>query len=135
MIKFIELYDKIPFPDAVRQLAARVGVPVPEAEESREEAANQREREALLKTHEVAAAFFREQLEAPGGAAARRLLDERRLTAETVALLGIGYAPRTGQQLHARLTREGFEAAVQQKSGLVSSATTGRWWTGSVAGS
>jgi len=31
VIKFVELYDKLPFPEAVRQLAARVGLPVPEA--------------------------------------------------------------------------------------------------------
>ena len=69
VIKFIELYDKITFPEAVRQLAGRVGLTVPEAEESKEEAAGQREREALLKAHEVAAAFFREQLQTPGGRA------------------------------------------------------------------
>ena len=75
VIKFIELYDKITFPEAVRQLAGRVGLTVPEAEESKEEAASQRDREALLKAHEVAAALFREQLQAParrGGAAAAR---------------------------------------------------------------
>ncbi len=84
VIKFIELYDKITFPEAVRQLAGRVGLTVPESEDSREEAAGQRDREALLKAHEVAAAFFREQLQAPGGAAARRLLEKRQLTAETI---------------------------------------------------
>ena len=119
VIKFIELYDKITFPEAVRQLAGRVGLTVPEAEESREEAAGQRDREALLKAHEVAAAFFREQLSLPGGAAARRLLEQRRLTPETMALLGVGYAPRTGNGLRERLTREGFPDAIQLTSGLV----------------
>ena len=119
VIKFIELYDKITFPEAVRQLAGRVGLTVPEAEESREEAAGQRDREALLKAHEVAAAFFREQLSLPGGAAARRLLEQRRLTPETMALLGFGYAPRTGNGLRERLAREGFPDAIQLTSGLV----------------
>ncbi len=119
VIKFIELYEKITFPEAVRQLASRVGLTVPEAEGSKEAAAGQRDREALLKAHEVAAAFFREQLQAPGGAAARRLLEQRRLTNETVALLGIGFAPRTGNGLRQRLSREGFSDAVQQTSGLV----------------
>src|SRR4051794_10668688 len=73
VIKFIELYDKVAFPEAVRQLASRVGLTVPEAEDSKQEAASQREREALLKAHEVAAAFFKEQLATSAGAAARRL--------------------------------------------------------------
>jgi DNA primase len=119
VIKFIELYDKITFPEAVRQLAGRLGLTVPEAEDSKEDAAGQRDREALLKAHEVAASFFREQLEAPAGAAARRLLEKRRLTLETIALLGIGYAPRTGNGLRDRLTKEGFQDVLQQKSGLV----------------
>jgi len=119
VIKFIELYDKVAFPEAVRQLASRVGLTVPEAEDSKEEAASQREREALLKAHEVAAAFFKEQLATSAGAAARRLLEQRRLTGETIELLGIGYSPRTGSALRDRLTREGVSDGVLQKSGLV----------------
>jgi DNA primase len=119
VIKFIELYDKITFPEAVRQLAGRVGLPVPEPENAKEDAASQREREALLKAHEVAAAFFREQLQTPAGAAARRLLEKRRLAPHTIELLGIGYAPRTGNGLRERLTKEGFADLIQQKAGLV----------------
>ena len=43
--------------------------------------------------HEVAAAWFREQLASPAGRAAQRLLADRGMTAETVEPLGIGYAP------------------------------------------
>ncbi len=74
VIKFIELYEKVSFPEAVRQLAGRVGLPVPEPEENRQDAELQREREALLKAHEVAATWFRDQLTARHGTAARRLL-------------------------------------------------------------
>ena len=74
VIKFVELYDKVTFPDAVRQLAARVGMTVPEPDDSKEDGDTQREREALLKVHEVAAAWFREQLATAAGASARRQL-------------------------------------------------------------
>src|SRR5918996_127130 len=67
VIKFVELYDKVSFPEAVRQLAARAGLPVPEAENTREDVENQRERETLLKVHEVAAGWFKEQLESRAG--------------------------------------------------------------------
>ena len=77
VIKFVELYDKVTFPEAVRQLAARVGLTVPEPEDSKQDAEGQRDRETLLKVHEVAAAWFREQLATPAGAAARRQLQER----------------------------------------------------------
>ena len=62
VIKFVELFDKLSFPDAVRQLAARVGMTVPEPEDAKQDAEGQRDRETLLKAHEVAAAWFREQL-------------------------------------------------------------------------
>src|SRR5207248_11333711 len=60
VIKFVELYDKITFPEAVRQLAARFGLTVPEAEESKRDVESERDRESLLKVHDVAAAWLRE---------------------------------------------------------------------------
>src|SRR5437762_11417823 len=89
VIKFVELYDKVSFPEAVRQLAARAGLTVPEAEDAKQDAESSREREALLKAHEVAATWFTEQLAAAVGVAGRRLLSDRGMTDETGALLGI----------------------------------------------
>jgi DNA primase len=119
VIKFVELHDKVSFPDAVRQLAARAGLPVPEAEDPRQDAESQREREALLKVHEVAAAWFREQLAAPAGANARRVLRDRGMTDATTAQVGFGYAPAPPEGLKARLVREGFTDALLVKSGLL----------------
>jgi len=76
-IKFVELFDKVTFPEAVRQLAARAGLAVPEPEDSRQDAEGQRDRDSLLKAHEVAAGWFREQLGTPAGAPARRQLKDR----------------------------------------------------------
>ncbi len=119
VIKFVELNDKVSFPEAVRQLAARAGLTVPEAEDAKQDAESSREREALLKAHEVAAEWFREQLAAPVGAPARRLIKEARgMTDETIALLGIGFAPAAGG-LRARLLKEGFTESLLLKSGLL----------------
>src|SRR3990170_8356154 len=68
IFKFLELHDKIGFQDSVKQLAQRFGMSLPQLEESDDQRANAAEREALLKVHEAAAAWFREQLAAPGGA-------------------------------------------------------------------
>ncbi len=117
VIKFVELYDKVAFPEAVRQLAARAGLQVPEAEDAKHDAESQREREALLKVHEVAAAWFREQLAGNAGAPGRRLLRDRGMSAETVEQLGVGYAPGGG--LRTALVKEGFTDALLARSGLV----------------
>ena len=118
VFKFVELHDKVSFPDAVRQLAARAGLPVPEAEDAKEDRENSREREALLKAHEVAASWFREQLAAPAGAPGRRLLADRGMAAETIELLGMGFAPASGG-LRARLLKDGFTESLLLKSGLL----------------
>jgi DNA primase len=119
VIKFVELFDKVTFPDAVRQLAARVGMTVPEPEDAKHDAEGQRDREALLKAHEVAAAWFREQLATPAGAAGRRQLDERGLSADTIEKIGAGYAPAAREALKARLLKEGFAIPLLLRSGLV----------------
>ena len=118
VIKFVELFDKVSFPEAVRQLAARSGLTVPEPETSQQDADDQRDRESLLKAHEIAAAWFVEQLAGPAGAAARRQLQERGLTAETIKTLGAGYAPAMQEGLSTRLKKEGLSAALIVKSGL-----------------
>jgi DNA primase len=119
VIKFVELYDKLPFPEAVRQLAGRFGLTVPEGDDSKEDAEANRDREALLKAHEIAAAWFREQLTTPAGAAARRLLGERGVTAEMIERQGIGYAPSAREGLKSHLVQAGFSPALLARSGLV----------------
>ncbi len=120
VIKFVELYEKITFPEAVRQIAGRVGLTVPEPEDSKQDADGQRDREAILKAHEIAAVWFREQLAAPVGAAARKLLASRGLTQATIDLLGIGYAPAAWEGLTNRLQREGFDRNLLSRTGLTS---------------
>jgi DNA primase len=117
-IKFVELFDKVTFPEAVRQLAARAGLAVPEPEDSRQDAEGQRDRDSLLKAHEVAAGWFREQLGTPVGAPARRQLKDRGLTDETIERIGAGYAPASREALKARLLKEGFPLPLLLRSGL-----------------
>jgi DNA primase len=120
VFKFIELQEKIGFSDAVRQLAQRFGIPVPEPEASDAVRETASEREALLRIHEVASAYFRAQLDSPAGARIRDyLLNERGLTATTIDTLGLGYAPPARDGLRQRLAAQGFASVLILKSGLV----------------
>jgi len=122
VFKFLELHEKVGFPDAVRMLAQKFGVSLPEltdgdSDDARRDTAL---REALLKAHEIAAAYFREQLAAPAGARARQQLKERGVTAETIEQLGLGYAPANPRDgLKRRLLEQGFAASLLLESGLV----------------
>ncbi len=119
VFKFVELHQKVAFPDAVRLLAGRFGVSVPEPEADAQDRAAAAEREALLKMHELAAGYFREQLAASGGARAREMLRARGVSAEIVERLGLGYAPPVREGLKSRLLRQGFAPPLVARSGLV----------------
>jgi DNA primase len=118
--KFLELHEKVGFQDAVRMLAQKFGIALPELtgddENVRRDAAL---RESLLKVHEAAAAYFREQLAAPGAARARRQLQERGMTDETIAALGLGYAPAAREGLRNHLAGHGFAQGLLLQSGLI----------------
>src|SRR3954451_13249191 len=62
VFKFVELHEKLSFPEAVRVLARKFGVAIPESSDTRQDAAAEGERETLITLHEVAAKFYREVL-------------------------------------------------------------------------
>jgi DNA primase len=127
VVSFVELHQKISFPEAIRYLAQRAGIPVPEPTGSAEDRQAAAERDAIVKLHEEAAAFYREQLATPAGARARRELDERGLGDETIATFGYGYAPAGGREtLHARFAAQRVPQALQLKSRLVVQRDDGR---------
>ena len=120
VFKFLELHEKLSFPDAVRLVAQKFGVTLPqvtegESEQTRRDSAL---RETLLKAHEIAAAYFREQLAGPGGARARQQLSDRQVTPATIDRLGLGYAPVSREGLTSRLLNQGYSEALLVQSGL-----------------
>jgi DNA primase len=120
VFKFVELQDKVGFGEAVRTLAGRFGIPIPELEGGGVERESAAEREGLVKIHEAALAYFREQLASPAGARWREyLLNDRGLTAQTIDELQIGWAPPARDALRQRLLKAGFKPAQLVTSGLV----------------
>jgi DNA primase len=120
VFKYVELQEKVGFGEALRLLANRFGIPVPEMEGGGEQRETAAEREALIKMHEVAVAYFREQLASPAGAKIRDyLLENRGLTPETIDQLQLGYAPPSRDALKQRLLKAGFSPLQTVTSGLV----------------
>jgi DNA primase len=121
VFKFLELHEKVSFPEAVKTLAQKFGVALPELAEGDGDDARRDSalRETLLKAHEVAAEYFKEQLAAPAGARARQQLKERDVTAATIEELGLGYAPQSRDGLKTRLLKAGFAQGLLMQSGLI----------------
>ncbi|HTJ31097.1 MAG TPA: DNA primase [Acidobacteriaceae bacterium] len=118
---FVGKIENLSFPEAVRAVAQKCGIPLPKKEySSPEEAAEAGLRRKLLDLHEAAAVWFEEQLRSPEGALAREYLAGRGVTAEAVKTFRIGYAPDNFNGLRDHLARMGDEAALRA-SGLFSS--------------
>jgi len=118
VFKFLELQEKMGFQDAVRHLASKFGIPIPEQAGGRESHADAAEREALLKVHERAAEYFKAQLAAPIGRKAQELLKSRGITGDTIKKLAMGYAPPSYEGLKSTLIKEGFTLPLLVRSGL-----------------
>ena len=117
---FIQKVENISFPEAVRLIAQKLGVPMPKVSfSSPAEARDAQVRMALLDVHVRAAAFFQECLRKPEGANAREYLKSRGLDSETIARFRIGYAPDSGFHLRDALRRE-FDEELLRESGLFS---------------
>jgi DNA primase len=117
VFKFVEMQEKVSFPDAVRLLARKFGMTVPETGGSDD--IGSVERETLLKIHELAAARFREQMGGAAGARARQQLSARGMSRETIERLGLGYALPSRDGLKNWLLKQGFDLPFLLKAGLV----------------
>jgi DNA primase len=119
VFKFLELHEKVGFQDAVKQLAQRFGMTLPELEQSDEQRASAAEREGLLKVHEAAAAWFRQQLVSPAGARVRNQISGRGITDATSEAVGLGFAPPARDGLKQALLNQGFSQALLLRAGLL----------------
>jgi DNA primase len=122
---FVQKIENVSFPEAVRIVAQKAGIPLPKREfSSPEEAAESRERGKLLELHETAAAWFEEQLRGPEGAIAREYLAGRGLDAKGIERFRIGYSPDSFNALRDRLKTIAPEDLLRA-SGLFSSKEQG----------
>ena len=120
VFSFVQKIENISFPEAVRAVAQKVGVPLPKISySSPAEAEEAKLRGVLLEMHERATDFFREQLRRPEAAHAREYLAGRGLDQEMIARFRIGFAPERGFTLRDVLGKEFGEEALRA-SGLFS---------------
>lgn len=122
---FVGKIENVTFPEAVRIVAQKCGIPLPKQEfSSPEQAAEARLRGKLLEMHETATAWFEEQLRGPEGAIAREYLAGRGLTPEGIKKFRIGYAPDSFNALRDRLSGM-TDAETLRASGLFSAKEQG----------
>ena len=115
-INFMMEVEGLTYPDAVRALAKRAGMEVPEDEQYQ---SRYRHQERLWALHKEAARFFHSQLYAPVGKAALEYALGRGMTKGTLTRFGIGYAPEGWDNLVKAMRAKGYTDQELQDSGLV----------------
>ena len=119
---FVMKMDVVSFPEAVRAVAVKAGIPLPKREfSSPEDAAEAGIRRQLIDLHEAATQYFEAMLKSPSAARAREYLTGRGVSAETIAKFRIGFAPDDFNDMRDRL-KSHFSDEAMRASGLFSSS-------------
>ena len=115
---FLMKYENDTFPEAIKILADRAGVKLPEVEETPEQKKKAGKRMRLLEVNKEAAKYFYYMLRDPRGEVGMRYLTGRKLTDETMHHFGLGYAGKNGEQVVQYLRKKGFTDEEIKDSGL-----------------
>jgi DNA primase len=116
-LKFVMEIDGLTFPEALRLLADRNGIPMPKRADYADP--ESKLRAALLEIHEIAAAAFEANLRGPQGAETRAYLERRGVSTELIQSFGLGFAGSSGHSLVRHISREKFTHEQIEASGLV----------------
>lgn len=123
VIRFLMEIENLSFIEAVRKLAARAGLEMPEEDQASQERRNRRKR--LLELNKQAARFYYETLRSPLGEPMRQYIAKRQLTSAYVKRFGLGAAPDSWDSLIKAMTALGYEKGELLEAGLVVAGKNG----------
>ena len=125
-ITFIRRIENLDYVEAVKLLAQRVGLPVPEDEESNRAA---RLKMRVLEVNREAARFFHQTLKTPEGQPGLRYLKgERRLTDSTIVKYGLGFARDSWDALYRHLRQKGFTVEELETAKVITRGKNGHYY-------
>ena len=119
VITFLMEYESYTFPEALKILADRAGVKLPEVEYSKEERAKADRRSILLEINKLAANYFYYQLHQPQGKTGYEYFRNRQLSDDTIRRFGLGFANKTSSDLYQYLRTKGYGDDILKDTGLV----------------
>jgi DNA primase len=123
IFSFRMLVEGLEFPEAVRVIAAEVGVTIQESAPGDPGRTAQ-----LVKANDVALAYFRDALRSAAGGSARAYLERRHVPIDLVERFEVGYAPAVWDGTVGALRRAGISEELGEKAGLLAPRQTGEGW-------
>ena len=118
VITFVMEYENYTFLEAVKYLADKAGMQLPETSYSEEEKKNRDLKAKLLEINKLAATYYYHQLKAENGKIGLSYLQKRGLSDTTINRFGLGYAGQTGNALYQYLKSKGYDDALLKETGL-----------------
>lgn len=115
---FIMNYENYTFAEAIKLLADRAGIALPEIEDSKEAREKENRRKTLLQINKEAATYFYYQLRAPQGRVGLDYLKGRQLSDEIMNRFGLGYSNKTSNDLCQYLRHKGYPDELIRESGV-----------------
>lgn len=118
VITFVMEYENYTFLEAVKYLADKAGMQLPETSYSEEEKKNRDLKAKLLEINKIAATYYYHHLKAENGKIGLSYLQKRGLSDTTINRFGLGYAGQTGNALYQYLKSKGYDDALLKETGL-----------------
>ena len=117
---FLMEYENYSFVEALKYLADRGGVKLPEQEYSKEAKERADTKAVLLEINKLAARYYYVQLKQTQGAHALSYLKNRELSDDTIRAFGLGYSNKYSNDLYQYLKSKGYQSEMLIKAGLIS---------------
>lgn len=118
VITFVMEYENYSFVEAVKMLADRAGITLPEVEYSREAKAQADLKNTLLEINRLAANYFYYQLKQPQGKNGYDYLRRRMLSDDTIKRFGLGFSNKTPGDLYQYMKSKGYSDNILKETGL-----------------
>ena len=119
VFSFLMEMDGLDFPEAMKKLAERAHIDLPEPERSAQVIAAEQAKQRLFDIHTTAGRYFYDCLQDSQGEQARAYLNKRQMDPRMARKFGIGYSPDSYDALFRHLKEKGFTVSDILKSGLV----------------
>lgn len=127
VFSFIMKYENFTFMEAIKMLADRAGVDLPEMEYSAEEKQKADLKATLLEINKKTATYFYKVLLSDRGAVGREYFHKRGLEQDTILRFGLGYSGKGGSELYQYLKKQGYSDEVLKESGLFTFSSKGTY--------
>ena len=116
---FLMEYENFSFVEAVKYLADRAGIELPEAEYSKEAKEKADLKASILEINKLAAKYYYVQLKSERGKPAYTYLKDRKLSDETITAFGLGYSNKLNNDLYNYLRKKGYSEELIRQAGLI----------------